>query len=168
LNIQLRFLAGIGGFLAIAAAGWPQTTETRIQESLYRLFAAIRSAEDKELERFLTPAEIPANERTETLRLLKEFKLHLRPPVERPMSELSAPLILVRFVQEEGMNRASACLTVYRAGSLIGLRLATYDILAVKAQPKAPNSEPAWRVVSIRNYGRCQSAFEALPDRPAV
>jgi hypothetical protein len=156
----IRTLLGALTLAAITAAQ-PRTAEEDIQQELQRILIHVRGADDKAVERFLAKDSEDAAERTAALELLKGIRNRLRPTSDAPMSELSAPLVIVRAVTTVAPGRASACAYLVRIGSLSMQRLAAYEIVAAKAKE-------SWRLVGVKVAGRCEFTTDPLIGPPLV
>jgi hypothetical protein len=131
--------------LATIAVASPEPANDQIKDSLQEIVIKIRSTPEPRLDQLLTPAA-----RKTMMPLMKELKLHLRDSSTEPMSELSPPLVFIRSVLLEKPDRANACVVVGRVGSLQGVTVATYYLIAVK-------SEAGWQVESLGPPGKCQN-----------
>lgn len=132
-----------------------QQLEVAVQESLSKLLQMVRTAEAPNWTRLLAPTA----DKIRTPALLRELGLRLRPTSDRPMSELSAPILLVSRVSLQTPERAGACVSVMRFGSVVNETLAVYDLTAIRIGKE-------WRIGSLVSTGTCRYSLVQLADAP--
>lgn len=145
-----------------SAAPEPEPVAPELEEALQKLVIRVSTTEATHLERLLATRMKDATSRTSLLQTLKDWQRLFRTPSDQPMSEMSAPLALVRSVKADGSDKANACVFVLRVGPMGAVRLATYEMEAMRA---AANQ---WAISSIIKEGRCLAEPDPFLMTPSV
>lgn len=153
MPIKLTLVAFTACAAKLLSQPTPESDSVAIQDALSKLLLTVRSVEEPSWTRLLAPTA----DKITTLGLLRELKQHMRPTSHRPMSELSTPILLVRLESLDTPERAGACVSVTRFGSVVGETLAVYGLIAAKTGKE-------WRIVSLSSTASCHGALLFTPS----